>query len=141
MSAGKICTRVVASTAASETVRAAARRMADHNVGTLAVLDAERRPVGVLTDRDIVMRIVSWGRDPESVLVEDAMTAPARTVGEATPIEEALGLMRSAAVRRLVVVDDEGKAVGMLSVDDVLELLAEEAATVGALLRREVPVL
>ena len=141
MSAGKICTRVVASAAPSETVRVAARRMADHNVGSLAVLDAARRPVGVLTDRDIVLRIVSWGRDPESALVEDAMTAPARTVGEDTPIEDALGLMRSAAVRRLVVVDEAGTAVGVLSVDDVLELLAEEATAVGALLRREVPVL
>lgn len=140
MSVGKICTRVVASAAPSESVRAAAHRMAEYNVGTLAVLDDNRVPVGVITDRDIALRIVARGRDPESVMVSDAMTSPARTVGEDEAIEEALHRMRNSSVRRLVVVDGEGKAVGVLSVDDVLDLLAEEAAAVGSLLRREVPV-
>ncbi len=141
MSAGKICTRIVASTAPSETVRAAARRMADHNVGTLVVLDDEKKPVGLLTDRDVVLRVVSWGRDAESVLVSDVMTTPAHTVHADTPIEEALVRMRGAAVRRLVVVDDDGEAAGVLSVDDVLELMTEEATVLGQLLRKEVPVL
>jgi CBS domain-containing protein len=88
----------------------------------------------VLTDRDIALRCVAEGRDPETTAVAALMSAPALCVHESTPIESALARMAGAPARRLVVVDDAGQLVGILALDDVLELLAEEAASIGRLL-------
>lgn len=136
MSIGRLCTRTVSVGAPGETVEAAARRMAQHDVGTVVVLDGERRPLGVLTDRDVVLRVVAAGRDPATTTLREVMSAPAVRAGEATPIEEAIARMAGARARRLVVVDGEGRLAGIVSVDDVLELLVEEAVSVGRLLRR-----
>jgi CBS domain-containing protein len=136
MSSGRLCVRRVVFADAGESVREAALRMAREEVGTLVVLDAERRPSGILTDRDVVVRCVAPGRDPAATPIADVMSAPVATLGEATPIEDALERMRVLRVRRLPVVDAQGALVGILALDDVLELLAEESATIGALLRR-----
>jgi CBS domain-containing protein len=119
-----------------ETVRAVVGRMADANVGTVVVLDAERRPAGILTDRDVALRCVAGRQDPDQTAVGAVMSAPVTCVHESTPIEDALGRMIGAHARRLVVVDDAGRLVGILALDDVLELLAEEITSIGKLLRQ-----
>jgi len=136
MSSGKVCVRRVVFAEARESVREAALRMTREEVGTLVVLDEARRPTGILTDRDVMVRCVAPGRDPEATPVGDVMSAPVASVVEATPIEDALERMRVLRVRRLPVVDEQGALVGLLALDDVLELLAEETATIGAILRR-----
>jgi CBS domain-containing protein len=136
MSAGKICVRSVHTALAGETLRDAARRMAEHGVGTLVVLDAERKPAGILTDRDIVVACVARDRDPGSTRVGDVMTRAVASVRESTPIEEALSAMARAHARRLAVTDDQGRLAGLLALDDVLDLLAEEAETIGRILAR-----
>jgi len=136
MSVGRLCTRTVSIGSAGESVAAAARRMAEHGVGTLVVLDAERRPDGLLTDRDVVLRVVARGLDPEATPIGAAMTRPVTAVHESTPIEDGLARMAAAGARRLVVTDDHGRLVGLVALDDVLELLAEEAGSIGRLLRR-----
>ncbi len=139
MSVGRICVREVDTAEPDESVQAVARRMNDRNVGTLVVVDAEGRPAGIVTDRDLVVKILAQGRDGMNTTVADAMTVGPRTVDENTPIEMALEVMRSGPFRRLPVVDQSGKLVGLLSLDDALCLLAEEMAEVGALMRREGP--
>jgi len=119
-----------------ESVREAARRMQKADVGTLVVVDGERRPLGVLTDRDVALRCVAEGRDPERTPVAALMTAPATCVRESTPIEDALARMVAIRARRLAVTDDAGRLVGILALDDVVELLAEEAGQIGRLLAR-----
>jgi CBS domain-containing protein len=141
MSAGKICSRVVVFATKGETVRDAARRMSENNVGTLVVVDEDRRPAGILTDRDIVTRVLAQDRDPMVTTLDEIMTRDPRTIGEATAIEEALRIMQHVATRRLVVVSDDGRLAGILSVDDILELRAREAAAIGTLIRREAPVI
>lgn len=141
MSAGKLCTRAVVFATRPETVRAAAQRMLQHNVGTLVVVDDARQPVGILTDRDIVVRCVAVDTDPATISVEEIMTAPVRSVGESTAIEEALRVMKNVGARRLVVGGERGELVGILSIDDILELLGDEAAAIGTLLRKEEPTL
>jgi CBS domain-containing protein len=136
MSAGRLCTRSVSIATPEESVRAAAARMREHGVGTLVVLDAQGGVLGILTDRDVVLRVVAEGRDPEATPLGEVMSAPAHCVSESTPIEDALAHMARAATRRLVVTGDDGRLVGLLALDDVLELLAEEAGTIGHLLRR-----
>jgi CBS domain-containing protein len=107
--------------------------MAAADVGTVVVVGDAKRPAGILTDRDVALRCVAEGRDPDVTTVGDLMTRPAACVEESTPIESALARMAGAHARRLVVVDDDGGLVGILALDDVLELLAEEAATIGRL--------
>jgi CBS domain-containing protein len=92
-------------------------------------------PLGVLTDRDIALRCVAPGLSPDSTAISDVMTKPIACVHEAMPIETALSQMAGAQVRRLAVTDDEDQLVGILALDDILELLAEEAETIGRLIR------
>lgn len=136
MSAGRLCIRSVVLAAPDDSAAVAARRMRDEAVGTLVVLDPDHRPLGILTDRDIVVRCVAEGRNPETSVVSDFMTKPAACVHESTPIETALARMAGLAARRLLVIDDSARLVGILALDDVLELLAEEAESIGRLLSR-----
>jgi CBS domain-containing protein len=139
MSIGRICTRVVATATPNESGRAAAQRMAEHNVGTVVVLDEDHRPLGILTDRDLVVRLLANGQDPETTTVAQVMTKPVRTLHEATPIEEALGTMAGAGIRRIVVTGDEGALAGIVTLDDMVELLAGEAGRIGEVIRKESP--
>jgi CBS domain-containing protein len=139
MSVGRICVRTVHVAAPEETVRAAARRMREADVGALIVVNEERSPIGVVTDRDVALRCVAEVRDPDATAVAAVMTAPVHGIAEETPIEEALRRMAGLAARRLAVTDDAGHLVGILALDDVLELLVEEAEAIGRLLRRRPP--
>ncbi len=139
MSTGRICIREVFFADPDETVEGVARRMHERAVGCLLVLDDERRPAGIVTDRDLVLRVLAAGRDPTSTRVADVMTRHPRTVGEDTPIEQTLSLMRGFAVRRVPVVDHDGRLAGLVTLDDVLALLAEELTVVGEVLSRQAP--
>jgi CBS domain-containing protein len=136
VSTGAICVRQVEVARPDETVLDVARRMAKAGVGTVVVVAVDSKPLGILTDRDIAVRCVAQARDPAATAVSAVMTAPPTTIHESTPIETALSHMAGAHVRRLVVVDDDKRLVGILALDDVLELLAEEAASIGRLLGR-----
>lgn len=139
MSTGRICSRSVVVVGPEESVREAARRMNQFSVGTLVVQDEDQALLGILSDRDVAIRCVARGLDPDTDTVGDVMTSPVRSVEEATPIEDALAQMAGAGVRRLPVVDPDDHVIGILSVDDVLELLSEEIATIGRLLARYEP--
>ncbi|HKK07795.1 MAG TPA: CBS domain-containing protein [Gemmatimonadota bacterium] len=134
MSVGRICSRVVVTARPDESVRDAAVRMGRQGVGTLVVVDEEARPIGIVTDRDVAIRCVGGHLDLDVTEVADVMTAPVRGVPEDTPIEDALARMAAAATRRLVVVDARDRLAGLLAMDDVLDLLAEEASDIGRLL-------
>jgi CBS domain-containing protein len=135
MSVGRICVRAVHVAGPGESAREAARRMVTEGVGTLVVLGGDRRPVGMVTDRDLMFHFVAEGRDPARTSVETIMAAPVVTVAEDLPIEDALARMAETRVRRLAVVDRAGCLAGLLALDDVLDLLAEEFGAIGRLLR------
>lgn len=139
MSAGKICNRTVVTASLDEAVRTAARRMADYRVGTLVVVDWDRHPIGIVTDRDIAVRCVAADRDPDRTTIEAIMTTPVRAVPESMPIEESLAYMANAGVRRLVVTDAVGGLAGILALDDLLDLLTEEAEAIGRLVAAQTP--
>ena len=141
MSAGRICSRIMATAAPTETVRAAARRMADHEVGTLVVVVEEPEPhaVGVITDRDITIRGVAEELDLDRTPVSHLMSTPVRIVHESTPLEQALAIMGTGGTRRLVVTGHNERPVGVLSLDDVLELIGMQAEAIGRLIGRQKP--
>jgi CBS domain-containing protein len=113
--------------------------MHDRKVGTLVVVDENRHPIGILTDRDLAVRVVASGRDAATTSIGRIMTAAPRCVREDAPIEAALSAMRVTACRRITVVDMEGALVGLISLDDILVLLAEEFREIGSVLQEESP--
>lgn len=139
MSVGRICTREVDLTHVDESVWQAAERMHQRAVGTLVVTDDDKKPIGIITDRDLVERVLAQALDPTGTTVGQVMTEAPETVCEQEPIEQAITVMRRERCRRLPVVDASGELVGLLSLDDVLQLLAEELTSVGQLLERQTP--
>lgn len=139
MTVGNICTREVDLAKIEETAQAAARRMAVRQVGTLVIVDEGERPRGILTDRDIALRVVAKGLDPATTSVESIMTPDPTAVRADIVIPAALEYMQSLGVRRLPVVDDNGKLVGIVSVDDVFMQLANEMRQAALLIERSSP--
>lgn len=139
MSVGNICHREVDTAKADESVQAAGQRMGTRGVGTLVVLDGGRHPVGILTDRDLAVRVVGQGLQPSEVTVGEVMSSEVQTIHERTEIEEALTTMRAKAVRRLPIVGDTGKLLGVVSLDDILAHLAHEFSDLKRLLAKEDP--
>jgi CBS domain-containing protein len=134
MSVGRICTRIVVTATSKESVLEVARRMEEYDVGTAVVVDESKMPLGIVTDRDVTLRCVARGLNPSETPLSVIMTRDVRTVDESTPLEQALRTMAGAGTRRLVVTGAEGKLVGVLSVDDIVLLLAEEAESLGRIM-------
>ncbi|MBV8301443.1 MAG: CBS domain-containing protein, partial [Candidatus Dormibacteraeota bacterium] len=119
----------------------AAKLMREWHVGYLVVVDsrnpASLRPVGVLTDRDIVVAVVAKGEDPRALQVGDVMTRDPLVIAVDKSLAFALGEMRRIGVRRVPVVGAAGEVVGVLSLDDVLDALAEQLLGVVGSIRGE----
>lgn len=139
MTVGKTCTREVDLASPSDTVSDAARRMAASNVGTLVVVDCDRRPKGIVTDRDLTVRVLAEGVDPDGVRVDQVMSTGVESVSETGSLEDALEVMRRGRVRRVPVVDSRGGIVGILSIDDLLRVLMEEFRSMETILERAGP--
>lgn len=136
MSVGRICSRIVVVASPSETVTTVARRMEENDVGTVVVVSETAKPLGIVTDRDVTLRCVAQELDPNVTPVSAIMTRQVETVDESASIEKGLRVMAAAGTRRLVVTGELGVLQGVLALDDVLELLAEEAESIGGLLRK-----
>lgn len=141
MSAGRLCSRVMATASPAESIRTASRRMAEYDVGTLVVLKEDRgtRAVGLITDRDIAIRCVAKALDPDDTLVSEIMTSPVHSVSDGTPIEEAISRMATAGTRRLIVTGDGDRVAGILSLDDILDQIIRETSAIGRLLQKQQP--
>lgn len=129
MRIGDICTNDTICCTRDDTVQAAAMLMRRHHVGDLVVVDNDggnNIPLGILTDRDIVLAVVAPGLDPGSLLAGDIMSDDLLTASEADDVYETIEHMRLRGIRRVPVVDANGKLSGIVSADDLLEFLAEE---------------
>jgi CBS domain-containing protein len=139
MSIGRICQRDVDVADENESAQCAAERMRQRTAGALVVVNGQKQTIGILTDRDLAIRVVAEGLDAATTTVAEIMTKQPKTASEETPIESALSLMRSGGFRRLPVVNKSGELVGLVTLDDILMLLAEELRDAGALIERETP--
>ncbi len=140
MGIGDICKRDVAFAGRETTAQAAAKLMRHYHVGSLVVIDdneGRRRPVGIVTDRDIVVEIYALDLDPNVITIGDIMTTELVTVPESFGVMETTQLMRMKGVRRVPVVDGDGNLIGIVAVDDVLQILAEELTTVAQAVSHE----
>lgn len=103
-----------------ETAAAAAKLMAFHNVGLLSVCTGDGKPVGVITDRDIALRLVGEDRLAVETLVEDVMSPAVRTVTDDCSVEHVGEVMIEAGVSRLLVLNQDGHFAGIVSLADLL---------------------
>ncbi len=140
MSVGDTCNRAVVVVEHDAEVLEAARLMRRFHVGDLVVVeprDGMRVPVGILTDRDLVVEILAEEVDPSAVSVRDFMTTDLLLAREDEELADVIDRMRTRGVRRVPVVDGRGALVGILCADDILELLAEELGGLARLVNRE----
>jgi CBS domain-containing protein len=141
-SVGQICTHEVVTTTPSANVADAARLMRDRHVGSLVVVETRedaRRPVGIVTDRDIVVEVTALDLDPRDVTVGEMMGLGVSLVTalDTDGIRETLELMRHHGLRRIPIVNWRGNLVGIVAVDDIVKVLADDLAAVAAVGARE----
>lgn len=132
MKVEQLMTKAVATCAADDMLNEAARIMWEHDCGVVPITGGEGegpRVVGMLTDRDVCMAAYTKGRPLSEICVRDAMSTEVQSCRPGTDLIEAEGLMRSAQVHRLPVVDDADQLLGVISLADIAREAAREVAS------------
>ncbi len=141
MPIGDICIRDVVVAGPDTTVREAAKLMAKHHVGNLILVREEARgrvvPTGIVTDRDIVRNVVAEGLDAGVFTLADLGVRELVSVQSDEGVFECMQHMRLNGIRRMPVLDREGGLVGIISLDDLIQLLAEEMGELARVISRE----
>lgn len=140
MSVGEFCNREVIVIGPDEPAREIARLMREHHVGDVLVVEergGRRVPVGIVTDRDLVIEVLASESDPDQFRVADIMTGDLLTAAEADDTMATLQRMRNAGVRRMPVVSTDGALVGIITVDDFINVFAEQMEDLVRLVSRE----
>jgi CBS domain-containing protein len=133
MTVYELCQRHVVTVRKHEELAVAARMMRERNVGCLVVVEQAgamggERPIGMLTDREIVTNAIAADIEPRTLTVGDVMTRHPVSIWSNASIEDALQRMRNADVRRVPVVDDRDRLVGILALDDIFEYFGRAPA-------------
>lgn len=146
MVVGDVCNRDVVFVNREVTVHAACKLMRHYHVGSLVVVDDAggvvgtggiRVPVGIVTDRDVVIEINAMDLDPKVITAGDIMSVELVTAPESLSVSEAIELMRFRGVRRLPIVNGENRLVGIVTIDDLLAVLAENISAIARVVSRE----
>ena len=140
MTIGTLCTRNVTTAPRDMTVAEAAKQMRRRHVGDVVVVENGRGkvvPVGIVTDRDVVISVVAPDLDPKIFTVGDMLLKPVITCHETDDVAACLESMRVNAIRRMPVIDKKGALVGIISIDDLIRFLTHQFADVSKLIARE----
>jgi CBS domain-containing protein len=140
MPIGEFCNREVVFATRKTSLVEAAQLMRQYHVGDLVVMDLageKRVPVGIVTDRDIVIEVIAKSLPISDFMVGDIMSPQLISVQEKEGVVETIRLMRTNGIRRVPVLTQEGGLAGIISVDDLLDLLAEELAELAKVAPRE----
>ncbi len=132
MKTGEVCNRTVVIVSRETTLGEAAKLMREHHVGSLVVSKNTygRKPVGIVTDRDMVVEVMAADLDYRTLTVGEIMGDKLVLAKEGDDTLDTLKLMRASGVRRIPVVTDKGDLAGIVTVDDLLEIVAEELEAV-----------
>ena len=128
----EVMTKDPASCAPTDTVIKAAQLMKQHDVGSLPVVESDQRLVGIVTDRDLVVKVLAAGRGVEQAAVKEAMTPNPASCREEDDLDQAMKLMKERQVRRMPIVDSGGRLAGIIAQADVATRVNKDAKT-GAL--------
>ena len=146
MNVSTVCSRDVVSCSGQDSLRRLAELMRAHHVGAVVVTTAgridhaagpaghaegraDRRPIGIVTDRDLVVEVLATGLDPEALTAADLISGPVVVINEQDSLLDAIHRMRSRGIRRLPVTDVHGNLAGIISFDDLLHALTHELTT------------
>ncbi len=124
------CKMPVVAVFPDETVEVAAKLMLDKKVGSVLVMEKDR-PIGILTDRDIVTRMVAIGKYDSSTKVQEVMTKNLVSVPEGLGVWDLIQTMKTHGLRRFPVISGDGKLTGIITMDDIIELIGEEMSGLG----------
>ena len=113
--------------------------MKEENVGSVVIVDDDDSPVGIVTDRDLVLNVLEPREDPSQVTAGDVMADALVTVDPDRGVLDAIEIMHEHSVRRLPIVDSAGAMAGIVTLDDLVRLLAEELETLAAIVESESP--
>jgi signal-transduction protein with cAMP-binding, CBS, and nucleotidyltransferase domain len=141
MQVSEICTRLTVTCRRDTSALELARMMRDRHVGDVIVVedsDGGARPIGVVTDRDLVVQVMARGVDPELLRADDLIVGELETALASEFVYDAIWHMRSKGVRRLPVVDSRSHLFGILSADDVTRFLAEELSELARIVPRQI---
>ena len=130
------CKAPVITISPDQKVLDAVNLMMNKNIGCVVVIEQDR-PIGILTDRDLVVRVMAKRKDAANTLVREAMTPNPILASEAIGIWELIQAMKKQGVRRFPIVAGDGKLVGIITLDDLIELMGEELADVGRAIAAE----
>lgn len=130
------CRRTTCKVTKDATIRRVAKILRDEHVGSVFVVENER-PVGVVTDRDVAIRVLAKGLDPEACTAGEIMSSPAFTLPVSADISEAATAMRKHGVRRVAVVTPDGRLYGVIAMDDLLIRFARQFSTLSRTVRKE----
>jgi len=137
---GKYCTRQVITATPETGIVEAAMLMREHHVGSLVVIDSEKqdgKPVGIITDRDILVEVTAEEVPLDSVTIGDIMTRSPVVVSEEENFFDCMDIMRKRGIRRLPVTDSSNQLTGIVSTDDLLKVIYEEMGNLVSLIIRE----
>jgi len=140
MKAGELCNREVVTATRETIIPEAARLMRDHHVGSLVIVEmheGRKEPVGIITDRDLVIEVIAEHIDFDTVTVGDIMSYALLKISEQESVFDTAQRMRARGVRRVPVISGTGELIGILALDDMLELLSEELSLLAKLTSRE----
>ncbi|HNZ56018.1 MAG TPA: CBS domain-containing protein [Methylophilaceae bacterium] len=140
MTISAICNREVITVQLDATILHVATLMRQYHVGDVVVIDNHKDktvPVGIVTDRDVVVEVVATELDGAVITAGDIMVHSLTVIKESSGIFEAITLMSSKGIRRLPVVDDDGNLLGIITLDDLLLLLGKELGAFSKLVARE----
>jgi CBS domain-containing protein len=140
MSVGNICNREVVIARRDDSIVEIARLMRRHHVGSVVICEerhGHNKPVGIVTDRDLVVEVMATSVDEGEVSAGDIMSYELLTAREQDGLWEVMQRMRARGVRRVPVVDKDGGLLGILTADDIIELLAGELGDFAQLIVRE----
>ena len=120
-----VMTRGIECLSSDDTIQSAADRMAEKDIGFIAIADSEGHGRGVLTDRDIVVRCLAQHKNPATTSIGDCMSQHVSALPENADIKEAAELMEKHQIRRVVVVDDQQRCCGVVSLGDLARCLED----------------
>jgi CBS domain-containing protein len=115
----------------------AARLLRDANVGAVVVAEGAK-PRGLVTDRDLAVRVMAEGLDPDAIRLEEVMSGDPIFLSDRRDVASVVAVMRDLAIRRVMVVNDEGDLLGVLAMDDLLMRLASDLGGLAEAIRKEI---
>ncbi len=107
-----------------DSVAKAVQLMAEHNIGAVVIVDGSMKPIGIFTERDLLIKVCAKGLDMSSVKLKEVMTKNPFTIKEETPVKHALEIMLNFGFRHLPIVDESGTLIGIVSIRDLSKPLA-----------------